>query len=327
MRALIKAFPQHLQEAIEIGEKINIAAPASPIQHVIITGLGGSGIGGTIVSQLTATEAKVPISVNKDYFLPAHVGKNTLVIISSYSGNTEETLSAMEDACKKGAQICCITTGGEVLKTARENNLNHIVIPAGMPPRAAFAYSFTQLFYVLHQFGIIGNGFKAALINAQALLGSKQAEIMELANATASKLQGKIPIIYSDASFEGVCVRFRQQLNENSKMLAWHHVFPELNHNELVGWRTKNNSLAVVIFRNDDDYARTQKRMEISKEVIQKYTNTVIEIEAKGSTQIEKAFYLIHLGDWVSLYLAELNGTDPIEIEVINYLKSELSKF
>ena len=136
----------------------------------------------------------------------------------------------------------------------------------------------------------------------------------------------KIPVIYADANYEGIAVRFRQQINENSKMLCWHHVIPEMNHNELVGWTTKNDDLAVVIFRNDDDYFRTQKRMEVNKTVFEKYTSTIIEIYSKGNSQLEKAMYLLHLGDWVSYLIAEKKGIDVVEVDVITHLKNELAK-
>ena len=134
------------------------------------------------------------------------------------------------------------------------------------------------------------------------------------------------PIVYAAADFEGVAVRFRQQINENGKMLCWHHVIPEMNHNELVGWRKKDPNQAVVLLRNTTDYKRTQMRMEINKEVFKKYTKTIIEIHSKGKSYLERAFYLIHLTDFVSVDLAELNKLDPTEVKVIDYLKGALAK-
>jgi hypothetical protein len=151
-------------------------------------------------------------------------------------------------------------------------------------------------------------------------------EIQEEASTIAGQLFGKIPIIYSESSKEGVAVRFRQQINENAKMLCWHHAIPEMNHNELVGWRTKNQDLAAVIFRSTEDYYRNQKRMEYSKKVIKNYTDTVLEIYAKGDSPLEEALYLIHLGDWVSYFLGELKGIDSVEVDVITGLKDMLAK-
>ena len=162
--------------------------------------------------------------------------------------------------------------------------------------------------------------------NAIALIDAEEANIMGTSASLAEKLMGKIPAIYSTASYEGVGIRFRQQIDENSKMLCWHHVFPEMNHNELVGWTTPNDDIAVVFLRNNDDYTRTQKRMDLCKEIFKKYTPHVFEIWSKGESQLEKSFYLIHYGDWVSWYLSELKNIDCSEVKVIDYLKGELSK-
>ena len=124
-----------------------------------------------------------------------------------------------------------------------------------------------------------------------------------------------------------MAVRFRQQLNENAKMLCWHHIVPEMNHNELVGWRNKNENLAVIFFRNDSDYTRNQKRLEINKEVVSKYTSSVMEYWSKGTSIIEKTFYFVNVGDHVSYILSERNGVVAEEIEVINNLKGALAKF
>ena len=326
MKTLISNFSKQLAEAINIGKNSRLSPPENEISNVLISGLGGSGIGGSIVSELVEKEAIVPINVNKDYFIPGYVNQNTLVIICSYSGNTEETLSAMKLARKKNAQIACITSGGEVLDIAKEHNINHIIIPGGMPPRACLSYSLPQLFYILSHFGIIGNHFEAELEMSVKLLENEEGNSLEEARSIAGKLFDKIPIIYSTASTEGVSVRFRQQLNENAKMLCWHHVFPEMNHNELVGWRKQNKEFAIVIFRNDTDDDRVQKRMEICKEIFTKYTSTIIEVHSKGNSSLEKALYLIHLGDWISWFLSELNKVDAMEIDVINHLKSELAK-
>ena len=158
------------------------------------------------------------------------------------------------------------------------------------------------------------------------LLKKEAKAIQKEAKAVAKKLVNKIPIVYAAADFEGVAVRFRQQINENGKMLCWHHVIPEMNHNELVGWRKKDPNQAVVLLRNTTDYKRTQMRMEINKEVFKKYTKTIIEIHSKGKSYLERAFYLIHLTDFVSVDLAELNKLDPTEVKVIDYLKGALAK-
>ena len=326
MFELITNFPQQIKEAIKIGEKAVLTPAITPVLNVIISGLGGSGIGGSIVSQLVEKESPVSVAVNNKYFLPAYVGPNTLAIISSYSGNTEETISCLKEAIKKGSKIVCITSGGVIAEIARENKLDLIEIPGGNPPRASLAYSLTQLFYVLNFHEIINSAFKEKLNAAIELISEDKEPIIIEAKAIVAKLINKTPVIYSVATTESIAIRFRQQLNENAKTLCWHHVFPELSHNELVGWTEKNENLAVIILRNKTDFVRNQIRIEISKKIFERYTSTVIELFSKGDSDIENAIYLIHLGDWVSYFLAELKGIDPVEVKVIDHLKSELSK-
>ena len=150
--------------------------------------------------------------------------------------------------------------------------------------------------------------------------------IKKQAMALAKNLIRTTPVIYVANGFEGVAVRFRQQINENSKMLCWHHVIPEMNHNELLGWRTNVENLSVVFLRNQSDYKKNQIRMNINKKLISKYTTNIFEIWSKGDSIIENSLYLINFGDWVSWYLSQLNNVDAIEINVINFLKKELSK-
>ena len=326
MKELIATFTQQLTEAIAIGEKATFTQPENEIRNVVVTGLGGSGIGGSIIAQISEKEIKVPVLVNKDYFLPEFVNKHSLVIVSSYSGNTEETVQCFEKAIEKNAKICCVTSGGKVLEMAKSKNLDHIIIPGGRPPRSAIAYSFSQLFYVLHGYKLISDSFKSQMKKTIALLDHEEEHIKSESYYLAEKLHKKIPVIYSAANFEGVAIRFRQQINENSKMLCWHNVFPEMNHNELVGWTIANKNLAVVFFRNEDDYSRTQARMNLTKEVVTKYTPYVFEIFSKGDSMLEKTFYLIHFGDWVSWYLSEIRNIDATEVNVIDFLKGELAK-
>lgn len=326
MKERIENFTNQMREAIAIGEKATFSAPKNEIRNVLVTGLGGSGIGGTIIAQICEKELGVPLNVSKDYSIPNYVNEHTLLIASSYSGNTEETLESLEMALKQKAKIVCVTSGGKVLDIAKQNGLDHIIIPGGMPPRSCLGYSLTQLFYVLHGMKLIGSNFKADLLKSVELMDSERENIKRDSHTLAQKLVGKIPVIYSAANYEGVTVRLRQQIDENSKMLCWHHVFPEMNHNELVGWTEKHDDVAVIMFRNKDDYFRTQKRMDICKEIFAKYTPHIHEIWSKGDTQLQKSMYLIHYGDWISWYIAEIKNIDAVEVKVIDYLKGELSK-
>ena len=189
-----------------------------------------------------------------------------------------------------------------------------------------FGYAFTELFYVLNHYGIIEESFKSDFEKSISLLDLEHENIQKEAMGLAKKMYQKTPVIYVANGFEGVAVRFRQQINENSKMLCWHHVVPEMNHNELLGWRININDLAVVYFRNKSDFDRNQTRIDINRKVISKFTNNITEVWSKGDSQIENTLYHINLGDWVSWYLSEMNNVDAIEIDVINFLKGELAK-
>ena len=326
MKKLISKFTDQLRDALKIGEDSNFKKTARTFNNIVITGLGGSGIGGKIVAQLVQNDIDVPVFINNGYHLPAFVNENTLVIVSSFSGNTEETLEAMKLAQDKGAEIACISSGGKVIEIAKENNYNYILLPNCHSPRAMLSYSLTQQFFVLNHYGFINGDFKKSIENAINLIDNEIEFIKNEALKVAKGIKGKTAIIYSEENYEGVAIRLRQQLNENAKVLCWHHVLPEMNHNELVGWAGGKDEYAVILFRNDSDYSRIQKRIEISKEVIEKYTKTHFEIWSKGNNPVEKAIYLIILGDWISIFLAELLNVDPIEIKVINHLKGELAK-
>lgn len=325
MKQLVADFSKHLGQALEIGSESNFSNTSKDISNVVVCGLGGSGIGGTNVQKVVEGELKVPFLTNKGYHLPAFINEKSLVICCSYSGNTEETLAMYEQAKAKKAEVVVVCSGGAFEKIAQEDGLNHIIIPGGLPPRAAFGLAFPQLFFVLNQYSLIDSSFIKQFENSITLLESEEETIREKAKDVASFLKDKIAILYAEDRWEGVLVRFRQQINENSKMLAWHHVLPELNHNELVGWTKKNDQLAVILMKDESDYYRNQKRFEYTKSVVEKCTPHYREVLAKGNSLVEKCNYLIHFGDWVSYYLAEEQTIDSVEVNVITGLKNMLS--
>lgn len=325
MKHLVQNFPNQLKEAKHIADKAIIHANTS-IHNIVISGLGGSGIGGTIISELVSTICPVPITINKDYFIPSFVNHQTLFIVSSYSGNTEETLSAMNQAIEKKAQIVCVTSGGKILDLAKQHQFEFIEIPGGMPPRSCIGYSLVQLIKIFVTKNLAPSSLIDEVISSIKLLEDKAEEIKTDALHIAKQLHNKICVIYTLGTCEGVAVRFRQQINENSKDLCWHHTFPEMNHNELVGWTQKNEHLKVVTFHTTFDYERTKKRYQLCKPIFEKYSSGVIDIVAKGNTKLEQFLYLIHIGDWISCEIADIKNIDPVEVNVINMLKNELSK-
>lgn len=327
MDSLIERFMDQLEEAVEIGRKASVQPLSFDVHHIYVAGLGGSGIGADFVGAFIQNECKVPFIVRKGYTVPAYVGKNTLAIANSYSGNTEETLISYDQMKKSGARIICVASGGKLIEKAKEDHFDFVQVPSDWPsPRACLGYSLTVQLWVLQHLGFISDKYIREIQSSIKLLRNESADIKIKAEEIANRLHHHIPVIYIEDRMEPVAVRLRQQINENSKALCWHHVVPEMNHNELVGWRERNENLAVLYLRNEDDYDRNKVRMDINKEIISQYVNEIIEVNSKGNTMIERAMYLVHLGDWISWYLAQLRGVDALEVKVIDYLKGELAK-
>lgn len=325
MKELIAGFSQQLRNAVQIAKTFQLASkPNVKINNVLICGLGGSGIGGTIVKNILYKTSTVNIEVHKDYALPAYVNENTLVICSSYSGNTEETLDAFQSALEKKTQIAVISSGGTLIEWAQNYQIPYIQIPGGSPPRANLGYSITQLFKILYLYQITTADNLEAISKIADELDEMEENIKAEAQNLASKIHQKIPILYSEGNIEGVAVRWRQQINENSKMLCWHHIIPEMNHNELVGWAETQINKLVLFLRTDFEHERSKHRIQLVDEIVKQYTS-VLHLPAKGKTLLEQVFYLIHLGDWVSYFLSEHKGVDATEIKVIDYLKGKLA--
>ncbi len=326
MEKLIAAFPENITEALTIARSVQLQLTSRPIHNVVVCGMGGSGIGGKIVAQWLQDECPVPILSCQDYELPAYVGENTLVIGSSYSGNTEETLYALSAAHARGAFIVGIASGGELKRFCLENNYDVITVPGGNPPRTALAFSLVQLLAIFQQLDLVKSNYLAQMESGAALLIAEKETILEEANRVTDHLKNKVIVTYAGAEYEAVTIRAKQQINENSKELCWQHVIPEMNHNELVGWGGGDQRYAAWFLQTGDLSARNQKRFEISMDIVKKHTDQVVLTYAKGSGKIERSLYLIHLIDWVSLFLSNRKNGDPIEIDNIDFLKDALSK-
>lgn len=328
-----KNFPEQLNEAFEIGKNINITLDVSEVKNIIITGLGGSAIGGDLLRSYLQYEIKVPILVNRNYHIPAYAGKETLVICSSYSGDTEETLSAYNDAKSKGCKIACISSGGKLTIMA-ENDGNYVVkVPRGYQPRCALAFSFITMLMLFIKLKFV-EAREDDIFRLIDLMKDKSSVYADYSGASnpavniAEHLHGKIPIIYSSNDLlDVVNLRWRGQFAENSKTLAFGNYFPELNHNEIVGWQENSDFLrnfALIYLLDREDNPRIIKRQKITKEILTPYRGIDIDIESEGTSKLERIFDLVYLGDWISFYLAVLNKTDPAPIEKINILKNKL---
>lgn len=326
MDKLIANFPANLREALQIAATHPLK-PISAVENIVVCGMGGSGIGGKIVGQWFADELKVPFSSVQDYFLPAFVGENTLLIASSYSGNTEETIWAVEEGIKRNAHIVAICSGGKLSELAKKHNFDAIVVPGGSPPRAALAYSLVQLVHILSGLKLIDSKAMQEFAIAADYLHTNSAAIKDEAKLVSNFIGKKIPVLYSSSNFEAVSIRARQQFNENSKTLCWHQVIPEMNHNELVGWYGGSENFAPIFIKNKHVLDRNAFRFRLSNQVIKEKCKKTFVLESKGDNLMQESLYLIHVLDWASLYLAVNKKQDPIIIPVIDYLKAELDKF
>ena len=328
-------FPDNLADAMKLGNEISMKHSYTNIQNVVVAGMGGSAIGGDVVSVLEQDNLNVPFVVCRGYSLPNWVNENTLVVCSSYSGNTEETLSALDDAILKNAQICGITTGGRIAKNLKKLDKDVVLIPSGLQPRAALAFSFVPMAKCLEEAGVLTLSFDnwmdsaiGAINRAREIysLGNEKNPVYEL----AQQVYDKIPVIYADNSTLGVAaLRLKGQICENGKMLAYHNELPEFNHNEIVGWENNPGifeKLFVLWLTDADDNARVKYREKITQDILNEVGVDQYVLEMTGNSFQERFLHMIYYGDWLSYWCAILHGTDPSPVKKISRLKEELSK-
>ena len=272
---------------------------------------------------------KIPAVINNDYTIPKFVGENTLVIVSSFSGNTEETLEALKVAQESKAEIACITNGGKLAEIAKENNYNLLILPKAFSPRAMLTYSVIQQLFLFNHYGFINKDYIKETKETVTLLNNEVEDIISTAKKTAIALQNKTFVTYSESSLEGVIIRFKQQINENSKALGWAHVFPEMNHNESVAWGgvgADQDASAVdhvlLLLTWQGMHRQVSKRMDWM--VAHATTDFAWKIAGEGNTLLESMLHLCILMDWISIALALLHGKDPAAIGPILALKAHL---
>lgn len=301
------------------------------INKIIISGLGGSAISGDLLKNFLKDELTVPVQINRNYFLPSFADENTLLIASSYSGNTEETISSFNDGIKKKCKIICLSTGGKLEKLAADNSIPFIRLQKGFQPRYALGLSFFSLLKVFEKLQLVPSQEK--IINRIISLWKEKASeySTEENNAitVAQQLIGFVPIIYSASDYtNAIGYRFKSQLNENSKLHAFHHEFPEMNHNEIIGWESHQQKQlhTKVIYLLDETYhSQIKKRFQIVSEFIKKSDVEIISLESKENDFKVRIMDLIFLVDWISFYVGVIRGFDPSEIEYINLLKDRLT--
>jgi glucose/mannose-6-phosphate isomerase len=332
---LLMTFPQQLDRAGKIVDELSVDLPARSIDKVVVAGMGGSAIGGDLLRTYLLEDLPIPFLVHRDYSLPPFVGADTLVFLSSYSGDTEETLSACERALASKAHLVGIASGGRLAELAAEQGFPLIRIPGGLPPRAAIGYSFVALLGRLVKVGLVTDRTSDLEETRELLEHKKVAYGIEvpasdnLAKDLATRLFQKFPIIYAWGwRYGAVAARWRGQLAEVGKQLSSHHLLPEMNHNEMAGWQHPAELLSqaiVILLRDRKEPERIRRRMVLTGRSLASRAGQVVDVWADGRSLLARLFSLIYLGDFTSYYLAALNGVDPTPIESIEQLKSQLA--
>ena len=337
MHKSISDFPNHIKEAFDFFDdnsslKKNLK---NEIDSIMILGMGGSAITGLLMKELLKNDVDIPIHVNQGYDIPKWVNNKTLIIACSYSGNTEETLNAAEKCHKENAQIIGFTTGGRLFELSEKYEWEYVLMPKGLQPRAAIGYSFPLMLMLLNKIGFVNENIIKSLKSSPNPL-MIQTEKYSLANknniaySIAHKIYNKNPLIYAEEGiFNIIGYRFKCQLVENSKVLAFNNAIPEMNHNEIEAYtntvNTKDNF--VVIWINDSSYHdRNKKRIKIVSNIWRDKIKDQLslEIEENSDNKILNYLSYIHIVDWISYHAAILNKIDPSIIPNINELKKSL---
>ncbi len=319
----------HLQDALWRVESAAIAPVDATA--LVVAGMGGSAIGGRLALGAIGSRLKRPLAIADGYALPGWAGSETLVLCSSYSGTTEETLAAYDDALERGARRIVATTGGRLAERARRDGVPVIPLPGGFQPRAAVGYSLVAALEAAALSGVapsLRDEVEAAASLAQELAqgwGPEAAEDSE-AKALARRLHGTVPVIAGAELAAAAAYRWKCQINENAGMPAFASVLPELDHNEVVGWPAADGRFSAVFLEDPGAHPRNQLRSRLTAEQAAAGASVVERVSARGETPTERLVSLVLLGDLVSLYLAVLRGEDPVSIPPIDALKAALAR-
>jgi glucose/mannose-6-phosphate isomerase len=331
-------MPEQLAAAHEAAGKIDAAAlpDAGDFDHIVTLGMGGSGIAGNIVQAVGTATLPVPLTVLKHYRTPAFVGPRTLAIALSYSGGTEETLEMARGALAAGARLIAISNGGELARLAAESGSLHIPCPDGIAmPRLALGALVAPLAVVLFRMGMMPEAH-AGLLRAQQQMARRRDQCKPAADPArnparelARKIGRTIPVIYGSGGLGGVAaLRWKQSVNENAKAPAYWNEYPELDHNEVCGWGQHGDVtrqlFTLVELRHGLEHPRLEQRAVATRDLIEEALCQVLTVDADGEGRLAQVLDLVHLGDWMSYYLALDNDVDPGPIDAIMQLKAAL---
>lgn len=306
--------------------------PHKPIENIVFSAMGGSALQAEFVK--TCPELAVPFVVSKDYSLPHFVNETTLVIVASYSGNTEETLSAFDEAIAKGAMVAVMAGGGTLLERAKAHNLPFVEIPKAVQPRMAVFYAYRALIEMLVAFGVVDN---TVLGDFSTIAGKLSIAVQQWvkdvptdqnpAKQLALKMVGKTPIIYAGGLMAPAAYKWKIGINESAKNTAWYNILPEFNHNEFIGWSSHpvEKPFVVIDLLSSFEHSRVQKRFEVSDRLLSGMRPKAIRVEAIGDSAPEQLLYLVLFGDFVTVYMGILNGVDPSPVDLVEKFKKELN--
>jgi glucose/mannose-6-phosphate isomerase len=325
--------PKHYAKASELASSFAIGniKPTT----IITAGMGGSAIGGELLKDWARDRTAVPIEVCREYSLPGYADENTLVIVVSYSGETEETLSAFLDAMRRKCPAICVSSGGTLQHFAKKLNIPHLQVPSGMAPRAALPYLFVPMLAFLHKMGLVATADHEITETIEILRKVSEANRptksseKNFAKTFASNVFKTIPVTYGFGFYRAVAQRFKTQFNENSKLPAKWEFFPELDHNEIVGWEYSEDMaerFSVILIRDEDESESIRQRIEVTEEIIRKQSVKTFEVRSVGKSTLAKMASVICVGDFASIYLAILRGIDPTPVNTIGVLKERLKQ-
>ncbi len=335
MLGLARAMPQHVEKALVVSSTVPIGGTRPGCRNVVIGGMGGSAIAGDIAKTLLEERGDLPCLVVREYVPPQFTGPDTLFFCSSYSGNTEETLALYEEAKRRRGKIVCLGSGGELERRAIVDGVPFFKMEGGMPPRAAIGYSFFMIYDVLRRLSLLPEepGEVEEVITLLREKSQQYGEGVPLernpAKQLAVLLEGKVVVVYGTRLLQDVALRWKCQFNENSKALAFCNRLPELDHNEIVGWkglRALRVPVCLVALRDASEHERVSKRITITMELVQSDGAVTREVWSEGKSLVTRIFSLIYLGDFASIYLAFLYSEDPTPVKRIEELKRRLSE-
>ena len=337
MLGLLLDFPLQCKAAQDIAARAEIKLEKKDFQKIVFVGLGASAAGGDLIRSYLYLENSRVITVFREYVLPSFVNAESLTFTLSYSGNTSETISAYAQAKQNGASVIAISSGGKLKEQALRDNVSFVEIPAGLPPRFALGYLSIVPLCILARLGLI-DPVDADIKETIALLETLKNQSLaphiatkdNVAKQAAQRLRNKFAVIYSSSVHFDICARrLRSQLAENAKTLSSTQVFPDINHNEIEGWRNPAKILKnflVLLLRDDTMHPRVMKSMDITRQIIGREDFPTLEIYSRGKGLLSRIFSLIYIGDFISFYLAILYSIDPMPIKRIDYIKQKLTE-